>query len=395
MKKCFIVFLSLIIICGCKDKKAKEEVKDSVNSNSNTEEKINNIKTELTMNVGDKAPTIEDYNLEKNKLDDEIITWNNLVIQDDKVLNVGEYTGTIKYDGKDIFLKLIVLDNVSPTIDNVKDITIVEGNTIDLKKQFKISDNSNDELNIEIIGNYNFNKVGTYNLKIKVTDKGNNTKEESFKLIVKEKAVVSNVTSNTVNNSTNSTSDKTGITSKGYKVERKNGLYYINGILIANKTYDLPSTYNPGGLTNEFMTAYNKMKNAAQSEGLSLKIISGFRSYQTQQTLYNRYVNRDGKAAADTYSARAGHSEHQTGLAADLNEISDTFGDTKTGKWLSNNCWKYGFILRYPKGKQSITGYIYESWHFRYIGDVELAKTLYNNNNWLTLEEYFGIDSKY
>ena len=221
---------------------------------------------------------------------------------------------------------------------------------------------------------------------------------------------VSNVVSNTTSQQTsNKTSNKTsqvtsnktvskaptGTSSKGYKIEKKDGIYYVNGILIANKTYDLPSNYNPGKLLPEFSTAFNNLKAAAAKDGITLWVQSGFRSYQTQTTLYNRYVSRDGKKAADRYSARPGYSEHQTGLAADFNEISDTFGDTKAGKWLAANCWKYGFILRYPKGKESETGYMYESWHFRYIGDVDLAKELYNNGNWLSLESYLGIDSKY
>ena len=102
----------------------------------------------------------------------------------------------------------------------------------------------------------------------------------------------------------------------------------------------------------------------------------------------------DGKALADTYSARPGHSEHQSGLAIDINMADSAFDSSPEAKWLNDNAYKYGFILRYPKGKDNITGYMYESWHFRYVG-TELANKLYNDGNWITLEEYFGIDSKY
>ncbi len=170
------------------------------------------------------------------------------------------------------------------------------------------------------------------------------------------------------------------------------GLTYINGILIANKTYALPSTYNPGGLTRETQDAFNKMKQAAASEGINLWIASGFRSYATQQGLYARYVAGYGQAAADTFSARAGHSEHQTGLAMDVNNIEDWFGDTKEGKWLAENCHKYGFIIRYPKSKEAITGYKYEPWHIRYLGET-IATDVYNSG--LCLEEYLNITSKY
>lgn len=175
-------------------------------------------------------------------------------------------------------------------------------------------------------------------------------------------------------------------------IEKRNGVTYVNGILIANKTYSLPSSYNPGALTAETQAAFNRMKNDAAAAGLNLWVCSGFRSYSYQDQLYNSYVARDGKAAADTYSARAGHSEHQTGLALDINMASDAFIGTPEAKWIAANCYKYGFILRYPQGKQNITGYKYEPWHVRYLG-TETAKAVYDSG--LTLEEYLGIDSVY
>ncbi len=202
-----------------------------------------------------------------------------------------------------------------------------------------------------------------------------------------------NSNSNKSNSNNNQDNDIVGKTSKGYEIKKVKGLYYIKGILIANKTYSLPSTYAPGDLLSEFTIAFTKMKNDAAKEGITLTVVSGYRSYTRQTTLYNNYVARDGKVNADTYSARPGHSEHQTGLAADLNLVDTSFENTKAGKWLAKNCYKYGFILRYPKGKESITGYIYEPWHFRFIGDE--AENLYNNGNWISLEEYLGIDSKY
>lgn len=182
-----------------------------------------------------------------------------------------------------------------------------------------------------------------------------------------------------------------GVTSKGFPIEVKDGITYVDGVMIANKTYSLPSTYNPG-LDPTMQAAFNEMQAAASRDGRSIAIVSGFRSYDTQDGLYKRYCKRDGQAAADRYSARAGHSEHQTGLAADINDPSDAFTNTPEAKWLAENCWKYGFILRYPKGKESVTGYMYESWHVRYLGK-DLAKKVYDSG--LTLEEYFGITSQY
>ena len=176
------------------------------------------------------------------------------------------------------------------------------------------------------------------------------------------------------------------------ETEVRGGITYVNGILIANKTYGLPSDYNPGKILPDAQSAFNLMQADAKKAGLSLWICSGFRSYTYQNTLYNNYVARDGKAKADTYSARPGHSEHQTGLAMDINNASDSFNNTKEAKWIAENCYKYGFILRYPQGKQDITGYKYESWHVRYLGKA-LAKEVYDSG--LTLEEFLCIDSKY
>lgn len=171
------------------------------------------------------------------------------------------------------------------------------------------------------------------------------------------------------------------------QASNSNGLTYIQGILVVNKKYSVPSTYNPG-VNQTALAAFNQMKAAAANEGVSLWIVSGFRSYTTQSGLYSRYVSVYGQASADTFSARPGHSEHQIGLAFDLNSINDNFGNTKEGIWLAQNCHKFGFIIRYPKGKQAITGYKYEPWHVRYLG-TDVATKVFNSG--LCLEEYLGI----
>lgn len=166
---------------------------------------------------------------------------------------------------------------------------------------------------------------------------------------------------------------------------------YINGILIANKTYTLPSSYNPG-VDPEAKAMFDKMQKAAAAEGLNIYIGSGFRSYDYQVKIYNSMVKAYGKEYADRVSARPGHSEHQTGLAFDLNSINQSFADTKESAWVNAHAHEYGFIIRYPKGKESITGYNYEPWHLRYLG-LENAQKVYNSG--LTLEEYLGITSRY
>ena len=179
---------------------------------------------------------------------------------------------------------------------------------------------------------------------------------------------------------------------KTYEVVNKDGISYIEDIMIVNKTYSLPSDYNPGRLSDEFMDAFYEMQAYAELDGIELWIQSGYRSYNTQEIIYNNYVSMDGKENADTYSSRPGHSEHQSGLAADINNPDESFNGTAAAEWLKNNCYKYGFIIRFPEGKEESTGYIYESWHIRYVGK-EWAKKITESGK--SLEEYFNITSKY
>ncbi len=177
----------------------------------------------------------------------------------------------------------------------------------------------------------------------------------------------------------------------GPVIEVIDGCTYVDGVLIVNKSYTVPREYG-SGITAETQAAFDSMQAAAAQEGLTLFICSGFRSYDYQNTLYNNYVARDGQAAADTYSARPGHSEHQTGLALDINSTDGSMATSAEGLWLAEHCAEYGFVIRYPKGKEHITGYMYEPWHIRYLG-VDLAEELTSSG--LTVEEYFGLTSEY
>lgn len=133
----------------------------------------------------------------------------------------------------------------------------------------------------------------------------------------------------------------------------------------------------------------------ASKDGITLVFGSGYRSGKLQSKFYADYVAKDGASQADTYSARPGHSEHQTGFSADIVSsnskcnMQDCWSDTTEGKWLADNSFKYGFIIRYPKDKESITGYQYEPWHIRYVG-VDLALQIHNSNK--TLEEFFNLE---
>ncbi len=185
--------------------------------------------------------------------------------------------------------------------------------------------------------------------------------------------------------------DYTSTTKNGYVIERINGITYVDGIMIANKTYTLPASYDPGTI-KEVADALSEMQKAAAKEGISLYSVSGYRSYHTQESVYAGWASRDGTEKADTYSSRAGHSDHQTGYTFDLNSLEQSFANTKEGIWLAEHCADFGFIIRYPEGKEMYTGYVYEPWHVRYIGK-EKAKIITETG--LSLEEYYGITSDY
>lgn len=187
------------------------------------------------------------------------------------------------------------------------------------------------------------------------------------------------------------TSESGNLSTKGYEIVEEDGITYIYGIMMASKSYSLPEDFDPG-VNEEALNAFNQMQEEAANEGLDIYISSSYRSYSDQERIYNGYVEYDGKEAADTYSSRPGYSDHQTGMAFDLNSIDDSFGYTAESDWVKENAHKYGFIIRYPEGKEDITGYQYEPWHIRYIG-VEKATEVYESG--LCLEEFLGVDSVY
>ncbi|MBQ4465242.1 MAG: M15 family metallopeptidase [Oscillospiraceae bacterium] len=170
------------------------------------------------------------------------------------------------------------------------------------------------------------------------------------------------------------------------------GCTFVDDILVANKSYSLPQSYDPG-LLPVTEQAFEKLCDDAAAEGLDIHQGSGYRSYDFQVKVYNSMVSGYSKEYADTWSARPGYSEHQTGYTIDCNDIqNEGFADSPAGEWLAEHCHEYGFIIRYPEGKEDITGYNYESWHIRYVG-IEHATAIYEQD--LTLEEYLDIDSKY
>ena len=175
-------------------------------------------------------------------------------------------------------------------------------------------------------------------------------------------------------------------------IEERDGVTYVDDILVLNKTYGTDENYNPGGLTAEAQAAFDELRADAMEEGLDIYISSGFRSYYDQTVIYNNYTEIYGWEVSDTFSARPGHSEHQSGLAIDVNTIDDAFADTPEAAWLAEHCAEYGFIIRYAADKVDITGYKYEPWHIRYVGKEIAAEV---TELGIALEEYLGIDSVY
>lgn len=185
-----------------------------------------------------------------------------------------------------------------------------------------------------------------------------------------------------------------------YENEEKADTDKYGYLVLVNKYYKLAEDYKPddlvevesnygrGFLRKEAYEAYKKMQDDAEKEGLSMYITSPYRSYDTQYKLYNYYLSIDPQEVVDTYSARPGNSEHQLGLAIDILKAGYDFGNfyqTKEAEWLKENAYKYGFIFRYPEDKVDITGYKFEPWHYRYVG--EIAKDVYDSG--LTYDEYF------
>ena len=348
---------------------------------------------------------------------------------------VGTYKVVYKLPFKTLERKIKVIDNEEPIIDlnGENDIELLVGSEYE-ELGFVATDNVDLDITskVKVTNNIDINKIGEYKINYEVSDSSNNkaVKERTVRVIDKIAPIISLKGTKKVTVKVNGSYDDEGysandnydgdITSKVKVINNvdfsKIGTYeikysvsdsssnntiekriinvieniditYIKGILLVNKKYHLPANFNPG-VDSEAYSALINLQNEASSLGYSLPLLSGFRSYETQKYLFNDYASRNGEELANTFSARPGESEHQTGLAFDVGQISDSFGDTESGKWLACNAHRYGFIIRYLKGKESITGYKYEPWHIRYVGSA--ATDIYNMG--ITLEEYLGVE---
>jgi len=222
-------------------------------------------------------------------------------------------------------------------------------------------------------------------------------------LLMRKSSTPAPVATQTANNPTTTTKD----TPPQYSVTDPTSIW-----IITNKTHPLPKGYAPADLTQPTISvntqksgsentirlvlqpSLKQLFDAAKADGLALFMASGYRSETLQATYYNNYVATSGEADANRFSAKPGTSEHQTGLALDIAASSrvcyldQCFANTPEGKWLASNAYKYGFVLRYPEGKEAETGYMFEPWHYRYVG-LDLAKTIHDSGQ--TLEQYFNL----
>lgn len=168
--------------------------------------------------------------------------------------------------------------------------------------------------------------------------------------------------------------------------------YKPNDLELIDKKYFINGNQNKRMMRKEAKNAFEKLSEASIKNGTPVYGQSAYRPYELQKILYENEVKLNGQEKADSDVARPGHSEHQTGLTIDVSSNKNgnmlNFENTASYKWMQNNAYKYGFILRYPKGKENIHGYIYESWHYRYVG-IKVAKQMHDHFSNLTFDEYY------
>lgn len=319
------------------------------------------------------------------KVKDIEVDYSSLkMVKDKDFPEVGDYELPFTYKtmiNHSDKLKVVVKDTTKPEFTSFSEkIEVAKGNKdFDFKSYFKASDLSNCTLDIDT-KDVKFDKEGDYTAEVTATDAHKNKESKKFTVVVKaeEKAAIASVDNEQKVSGTSQSSSNSSVKP-----------YYKNGILIVNKKHPVPPGFG-GGVNQTALAAVNRMISDMKAEGLSVdSTTSNYRSYSYQSTLYQNYVNAYGKASADTFSARPGYSEHQTGLAFDLREPGggSLLTNSKATSWVAKNAHKYGLIVRYQSGKEWITGYQAEPWHVRYVGDI--ATSIYNSG--LSLEEYLGV----
>ncbi len=335
--------------------------------------------SDLVLEVKDGVLLTEDFKLDSSKAGSRTVAFS-----------VKTRLGQTKNES----FTVEFVDKAAPVISAPESFRTMVEQEIDLLKDVSATDDSGENLTVTVKGDYDFHKAGEYRLSYIARDSSGNLTEKAFTLTVAASPFDEN----------GKMIDGVYTTTNGFKLEIKDSIAYVDGHMIVNKSFSLPRGFSSTGdgtrtLRPEASQAFSKMKAAAPAEiQKELFVRSGVRTISDQTVIFNNYVKRDGLEEALTYSSRPGHSEHHTGLGMDI-----TTADTEDCEipeiaavmnWLNENAYKYGFILRYPEGKTDETGYMFEPWHYRYVG-TELAEILYNNGDWITMEAYFGVDSVY
>jgi LAS superfamily LD-carboxypeptidase LdcB len=283
-----------------------------------------------------------------------------------KTPEVGEYTTEVFADGESLgTVKIYVSDTTAPVFAKASsNIQIDEGSDFSLASYFDAVDASAVTLETDI-DQAELKTVGSYAITVTATDAyGNKSSVQSTVHVIETDGMI--------------------------EVSPSEGTV-VDGILIVNKKNPVSAEYAPGE-DPEAVAALKRMISDMQDAGLDVSdSYSGYRTYETQKSLYENYVLNYGKDEADTFSARPGYSEHQTGLAFDLkNSAGELLESSKEAAWIQEHCAEYGFIIRFPDGKEDITGYMYEPWHVRYVGSASVAAEIMDANS--TLEEYLSVE---
>ncbi len=264
---------------------------------------------------------------------------------------------------KTYYVDVHIVDTQAPQIQGIDLFIIKQDETLNIVDYLEAYDVIDGDIAITL-SEFDTNELGSHTIMATATDKHNNETSKPLRVVVKDASEYL----------------------KG--AASMDEVLFVDEHIIANKRYGLPSNYAPGE-DPEAGAQIRKLIKAMRGAGLRVaNSYSGYRSYQVQKTLYTNYIASHGQVAADTFSARPGHSEHQTGLTFDLRQLSGSLLTSEPEiSWVRDNAHEFGFIVRYPKGKEHITGYTYEPWHLRYMGQD--ARAIYESGQ--TLEEFYKI----
>jgi len=354
----------------------------------------------------------------KNKIKLKTIGYNNLEIKEILKLEEKEINKILKYNYNKNLIYIIESDKYNSNKLDLYLKYINENKNIDYLKIFNLINNNNTNIKnineyIELLKKFNniegiiiyINNYKDLNLNLNLNETILNFMTEKYFIIdyldrylkyyennknLDYSEIITRVNSN-LDYKFYDDSNKADISKEIYTLVNKYN--YLEDDFVPSDLVTVSYDYaiNNTQLNKTALENFILMSEAANKENINFKITTAYRDYNFQSILYNNYLRKDGKELADTYSARPGYSEHQLGYSFDLTNTNystfEEFENTNEYKWLLENAHKYGFILRYPKDKEYITGYQFESWHYRYVG-IPIATYIYENN--ITYEEYYA-----